>query len=202
MHLRSKLTYANVVATLALFLALSGGVVWAAGKIKSNDIAKNGVKAKNIAKNAVTAKKIKKGSITAAKFASGAGSAVVANSTTAKVAATAGNGTPLPLTPPVGFKLTGKQIAVVVAEGSATTAGTGAMFSFCNASVIGQIDGQNQGGLFFTNASATPATTHDTSLIGVVTTPGTHQVGLTHSGGTCSADSTVGPVGVQVYTVG
>jgi len=45
---RERLTYANVVATLALFIALTGGVVWAAGKIGSRDIAKNAVKSKHI----------------------------------------------------------------------------------------------------------------------------------------------------------
>jgi hypothetical protein len=50
-------TYANVVATIALFLAVSGGVVYAAstlGKnaVKSKNIAANAVKARNLAKNA------------------------------------------------------------------------------------------------------------------------------------------------------
>ena len=54
-----------MVATLALFLALGGGAVWAAarspacqigkGAVKNKNLAKNAVKAKNIAKNAVTA---------------------------------------------------------------------------------------------------------------------------------------------------
>lgn len=58
-----KLTYANVVATLALFLALGGGAVWAANQIgknaiKSKNIATNAVKTRNIAKNAVKSSKI------------------------------------------------------------------------------------------------------------------------------------------------
>jgi hypothetical protein len=32
---RARLTYANVVATIALFLALGGGAVFAAAKIRS-----------------------------------------------------------------------------------------------------------------------------------------------------------------------
>ena len=92
-----KLTYANVIATLALFLALSGGAVIAAEKIgkntvksdniarnavKTQDIARNAVKAsklaakavknKNLAKNAVTAGKVKKGTLTRTRFAAGA----------------------------------------------------------------------------------------------------------------------------------
>lgn len=91
-----RLTYANVVATLALFLAVSGGAVMAASQlgknavqskniarnaVKSQDIASNAVKARNLAKNAVkaaklaanavTEKKVAKGSITRAKLKTG-----------------------------------------------------------------------------------------------------------------------------------
>ena len=66
-------TYANVAATLALFLALSGGVVYAAGglgknAVKTKNIAPKAVKAKNIAANAVTGGKIKKETITPGKI--------------------------------------------------------------------------------------------------------------------------------------
>jgi hypothetical protein len=91
-----RLTYANVVATLALFLAVSGGAVMAASQlgknavqskniarnaVKSQDIASNAVKTRNLAKNAVksakiaanavTEKKIAKASITRAKLKAG-----------------------------------------------------------------------------------------------------------------------------------
>ena len=42
-RIAGKLTYANVVASLALFLALSGGVVYAAGKIGANQLKANSV---------------------------------------------------------------------------------------------------------------------------------------------------------------
>lgn len=66
-------SYANVVATIALFLALSGGVVYAAstlGKnaVKSKNIAANAVKARNLAKNAVKTKSLAANSVTAAKI--------------------------------------------------------------------------------------------------------------------------------------
>jgi hypothetical protein len=75
--LRGTFTYANVIATLALFLALSGGVVYAAsslGKnsVKSNNIAANAVKARNLAKNAVKAKALAPNSVTTAKLKAGA----------------------------------------------------------------------------------------------------------------------------------
>jgi hypothetical protein len=71
-RLAKRLTYGNVVATLALFLALSGGAVWAANKITSKQIGKGAVKNKNLAKNAVKAKNLAKKSVTSAKIAKGA----------------------------------------------------------------------------------------------------------------------------------
>ena len=53
--LRNRLSYANVVSTIALFLALTGGAVYAAGKIRSGDIAANAIKSKQIAPKAVKA---------------------------------------------------------------------------------------------------------------------------------------------------
>jgi hypothetical protein len=67
-----RLTYANVVATLALFLALSGGVVWAAGKIGAKGLKANAVTAGKIKRNAVTNAKIRGGAVTAAKIKAGA----------------------------------------------------------------------------------------------------------------------------------
>ncbi len=69
--LRPKLTYANVVATLALVLALGGGTVYAAGKLKKNsvksiNIAKGAVKTSDIGKNAVTGAKVKNSALTGA----------------------------------------------------------------------------------------------------------------------------------------
>jgi hypothetical protein len=81
-QLRSALTYSNVVATLALFLAISGGVVYAASNlgrntvkskniaahaVKTRNLAKNAVKKGNLAANAVTTAKVKKEAITGAK---------------------------------------------------------------------------------------------------------------------------------------
>jgi hypothetical protein len=95
--IRRRLTYANVAATVALFLALGGGAVYAAGKITSGQIAvhavknpqlaKNAVRARNLANkavknkniggNAVTAHKIGKGAVTGVKL--GKGSLIIAD---------------------------------------------------------------------------------------------------------------------------
>jgi hypothetical protein len=62
-RLRSKLTYANVIATMALFIAL-GGASYAAVKLP-----KNSVGSKQIKDNAVTGAKIKNGAVTGSKIA-------------------------------------------------------------------------------------------------------------------------------------
>lgn len=64
---RPRLTYANVVSTLALFLVIAGGTAFAA-----NQLGKNSVGPKQLKANAVTAAKIKNGAVTAAKIKNGA----------------------------------------------------------------------------------------------------------------------------------
>jgi hypothetical protein len=63
--LRSKLTYANVIATLALFLALGGGA-WAA-----TSLPKSSVGTEQLKNGAVTGKKVKGGSLLASNFKAG-----------------------------------------------------------------------------------------------------------------------------------
>jgi hypothetical protein len=72
---RPKLSYANVVATLALFVALGGTSLAALhlGKnsVKSKNIAKEAVHASDIAKDAVSSAKVKDGSLLAGDFKAG-----------------------------------------------------------------------------------------------------------------------------------
>jgi hypothetical protein len=77
MHrIRGRLTYANVIATLALFIAL-GGASYAAVKLP-----KNSVGTKQIKNGAVTGAKIKNGTVTGSKIAPGSiTGAAVASST-------------------------------------------------------------------------------------------------------------------------
>lgn len=67
-----RLTYANVMSTTAVFLAL-GGVSYAATALPKNSVGptqikKNGVTTADIKNNAVTGAKVKNGSLTAADF--------------------------------------------------------------------------------------------------------------------------------------
>ncbi len=59
---RRHLNYANVAATLALVVAMSG-TAYAAGTVRSSDIVNGQVKTADLGKNAVTTKKIKKNAV-------------------------------------------------------------------------------------------------------------------------------------------
>jgi hypothetical protein len=63
--LRSKLTYANVMASLALFVAL-GGLSWAAVTLPANSVGKRQLK-----RDAVTSEKVANGGLKAVDFAAG-----------------------------------------------------------------------------------------------------------------------------------
>jgi hypothetical protein len=68
MHLiRKRLTYANVMSSLAVFLILGGATAFAASQLGTNSVG-----SKQLKKNAVTAAKIKKNAVTTAKIADGA----------------------------------------------------------------------------------------------------------------------------------
>jgi hypothetical protein len=86
-RLRSQLTFANVTAAIALFVALGGGA-YAATSLPKNSVGANQIKA-----NAVTSAKIKNGAVTAAKIAPGSiGTVADANHATSADSATrAGN---------------------------------------------------------------------------------------------------------------
>ncbi len=60
--MRPKLTYANVMSTLAVFLVLSGGAAFA-----TTQLPKNSVGSKQLKKNAVTTATIKNGAVTGEK---------------------------------------------------------------------------------------------------------------------------------------
>lgn len=65
-QLRKRLTYANVMSSIAVFLVLGGGAAIAAGQL-----GKNSVGSKQLKKNAVTTAKIKNGAVTGAKVKAG-----------------------------------------------------------------------------------------------------------------------------------
>jgi hypothetical protein len=127
-------SYSNVVATIALFLALGGGVVYAASNlgrnaVKNKNIAANAVKARNLAKNAVTTGKIKNEAVTSKKVKKGSlmrsdlAANVLSGLQVAEVSAAAvpglnveqPGGTPVPLAGSATFKpVAGKSYELLV----------------------------------------------------------------------------------------
>lgn len=66
-QIRKRLTYANVMSSIAVFLMIGGATAFAAGKL-----AKNSVGTKQLKSNSVTTAKLKKNAITTAKIKNGA----------------------------------------------------------------------------------------------------------------------------------
>jgi hypothetical protein len=71
-QIRKRLTYANVMSSLAVFLMLGGATAFAATKVGPNEIKANSIKTGKIVKEAVTSGKIKKGAVTEIRIADGA----------------------------------------------------------------------------------------------------------------------------------
>ncbi len=76
-QIRKRLTYANVMSSIAVFLVLGGGAALAA-----NQLGKNSVGTKQLKRNAVTTAKIKKNAITTAKIRKGAVTGAKVNAAT------------------------------------------------------------------------------------------------------------------------
>jgi hypothetical protein len=71
-QIRKRITYANVMSSIAVFLVLGGASAYAAKKIGSNEIKGNSITTGKIKKEAITASKLKKNSVITAKIADGA----------------------------------------------------------------------------------------------------------------------------------
>jgi hypothetical protein len=97
--MRPRLTYANVVATLALFIAL-GGASYAAFKLPKNSVGNRQLK-----KNSVTGAKVKDDSLTGADIAGGLPKQTVAGGT--GTTGTAGGDLSPPYTSPANFTSVG-----------------------------------------------------------------------------------------------
>jgi hypothetical protein len=90
---RKRLTYANVMSSIAVFLVLAGGTAFAASQLGKNSVGakqlkKNAVTTAKLKSNAVTGAKIKPGAVTGAKIDEGSLGTVpsAANSNTASLA--------------------------------------------------------------------------------------------------------------------
>ncbi len=68
-QIRKRLTYANVMSSIAVFLMLGGATAFAANKIGANQLKANSVKTGKIVKEAVKAGKLAKNAVTTPKIA-------------------------------------------------------------------------------------------------------------------------------------
>jgi hypothetical protein len=68
-QIRQRLTYANVMSSIAVFFVLGGATAFAATKIGANELKANSVLTGKIKKEAITTSKIKNNSITTGKIA-------------------------------------------------------------------------------------------------------------------------------------
>jgi hypothetical protein len=107
--MRRHLTYANVTATLALFIALCGAGAYAAGQIGSSDIERNAVKARHIKDGKVGTAEITDASLLSKDFASGQlpAGATGPQGPKGDTGATGQQGVAGPSTGPAGGDLTG-----------------------------------------------------------------------------------------------
>jgi hypothetical protein len=175
--IRTRLTYANVIATLALFLALSGGIAYAAGTlgknavkskniaanaVKSRNLAKNAVKTKNLAKNSVTSAKVKAGTLTRNDLAPNTLSALqvadVQASSIPNLGVEGTRGTPIPLTGTATFTpAAGKSYELLVELKGNPVDADGAAFESCFAGVTVLANGHPVAfASIFASASAPP----------------------------------------------
>jgi hypothetical protein len=184
-----RLTYANVVATVAMFLALGGGVVWAAGKIGTKGLKANAVTAGKIKRNAVTNAKIRGNAVTAAKIKSGAvdltklaaGTNLIGTASGGPVAANGTAAVEIPLSGTTTFTPPAGTVAFLSVEAKGENLSrTGA--ASCDPTVVPFVNGSEwdiaEGTL--TVHAFTPTAERPTGLIPV--TAGTGPLGLTHPG--------------------
>jgi hypothetical protein len=68
-QIRKRLTYANVMSSLAVFLVLGGATAFAATKIGGDEIKANAISTGKIKKEAVTTSKLKNSSVSTSKIA-------------------------------------------------------------------------------------------------------------------------------------
>ncbi len=187
---RKRLSYANVVATMALFLALSGGVVWAAGKVGSKSLKANAVTAGKIKRNAVTNAKIRNSAVTAAKIKAGAvdftklaaGTDLVVSASSAAVAAVGTTPVNIPLSGAVTFTPTAGTADFLSVEAKGTDLGRVDPTRPCEPQVVPFVNGSRwefaEGAL--SPRAFTPTTAQPTGL--VPATGATGPIGLTSPG--------------------
>ena len=188
-----RLTYANVIATLALFLALGGGAVWAAnkqaakvgtGKLKPNAVTAGKIKANavttsKIRENAVTNAKIREGSVNLGKLA--AGTNVVATATSSPVAVNGASAVTVTFPTPVTFTPAANVVDLMSVEArSANLARSGT--ETCRVQVLPLVNGTEWAGAPLVLTAFEPNGENPSGVIG--SGGATSPIGLAAAGAT------------------
>jgi hypothetical protein len=188
-----RLTYANVIATLALFLALGGGAVWAANKastkIGTGKIKPNAITAGKIKANAVTASKIRENAVTGAKIREGAvnfgklaaGTNVVATATSSPVSVDGASAAAVNFSAPISFTPAAGTVDLMSVEARATNLGRSGAEP-CRVQILPLVNGTEWGGAPLVLSAFAPNGENPSGVIGSggLTSP----VGLAATGAT------------------
>ncbi len=172
-----RLTYANVIATLALFLALGGGAVWAAnkqanrvgtGKIKPNAVTAGKIKANaittsKIRENAVTNAKIREGSVNFAKLQ--AGTNVVATATSSPVAVNGPSAVTVSFPSPVTFTPATGVVDLMSVEARSSNLGRSGTEA-CRVQVLPLVNGTEWAGAPLVLSAVEPTAENPSGVIG------------------------------------
>ena len=188
-----RLTYANVIATLALFLALGGGAVWAAnkqankvgtGKLKPNAVTAGKIKANavttsKIRENAVTNAKIREGSVNFGKLATN--TLVVATATSSPVGVDGPSAVSVSFPSPVTFTPAAGVVNLLSVEARASNLARSGTET-CRVQVIPLVNGSEWGGAPLVLSAFPPSGENPSGAIasGGLTSP----IGLAATGAT------------------
>ena len=168
-----RLTYANIVSTLALFLALSGGAAFAASKIHTDGIFKRAVTSGKLALGAVRSNQIADGAVSAQQIANATigskqvGAAAIAPSNLQFplyfAASPVGGSLPVPVGEPVSYPLSDSswaqkpgQLNVVFGGAVGTLARAEGSGEDCRVFFEIRVNGQQTGGGELSTSSTTP----------------------------------------------
>jgi hypothetical protein len=205
-----RLTYANVIASLALFLALGGGAVWAASnkanQVGTGKLKQNAVTAGKIKANAVTQTKIRNSAVTNAKLRLGAvnfttiapGTNVIATATAASVAVDGPSAVPVSFNGPLTFTPVAGSVYLMSVEARSTNLGRSGTET-CRVTVVPLVNGAEWGGASLVLSAFAPTpeaptgtipAAGQTSPIGLTATGQTQTIGAKLIGGPrCSSTS-------------
>jgi hypothetical protein len=188
-----RLTYANVIATMALFLALGGGAVWAANKqaakVGTGKLKPNAVTAGKIKANAVTTSKIRENAVTNAKIREGAvnfgklaaGTNVVATATSSPVAVNGASAVTVSFPSPISFTPAAGVVDLMSVEARSSNLGRSGTES-CRVQVLPLVNGTEWAGAPIVLSAFEPSGENPSGVIG--SGGATSPIGLAAAGAT------------------